>query len=362
MDAEEAYNLADVLRERGTGIIQVLCELPGKPNPRRDVVEELARRSCRPVLHNILVASDTDPEQHRGVLRWLDEMSSRGLDIWTQAFSFRKPLEINPMNYNNWDSVPIFRKLSAATTKAEKLALVRSREYRQLFEAEYAPTLMGGADRALEHFLLVDAATSHTFKPFEGQFLDAIATQLGRTVAAAFLDILEESEMEVLFCNPSEMSGQVVAEIVRHPRVLAGVSDGGAHSKHGNGGFWSTDMIILLTRETNEFTLEEVHNVLSERNARAACLEGRGSLTVGNFADMMVYNWDELNYDPPMRYETLHDLPGGDWRKVKRAVGVEFVVVNGEITFEHGECTGAAPGAMVASHWGSKKPVAVAAE
>jgi hypothetical protein len=77
---------------------------------------------------------------------------------------------------------------------------------------------------------------------------------------------------------------------------------------------------------------------------------------------MMVYNWDELNYDPPMRYETLHDLPGGDWRKVKRAVGVEFVVVNGEITFEHGECTGAAPGAMVASHWGSKKPVAVAAE
>ena len=41
---------------------------------------------------------------------------------------------------------------------------------------------------------------------------------------------------------------------------------------------------------------------------------------------------------------------------------VEFVVVNGEITFEHGECTGAAPGAMVASHWGSKKPVAVAAE
>jgi N-acyl-D-aspartate/D-glutamate deacylase len=278
-------------------------------------------------------------------------MKSQGLSVWSQGFTFRKPLEIMPMHYNNWDAIPIFRTLSAAQSREDKIALVRSKDYRDRFEREYDPDRMAEVGGELEIYLLIDAAGSQTFQPFEGQAIASVAKSLGRSVPMTFLDMLEESQMNVLFVKPipDASFAKVVAEIARHPRVLAGISDGGAHSKHGNGGFWSTDMIRLLTLESSEMTLEEVHNVLGFRNAEAACLTGRGSLQLGNFADIMIYDWKKLNYDPPLRYQTLSDLPGGDWRKVKRAIGIKNIIVNGDITFENGEPTGATPGRMVAS-------------
>lgn len=352
MDPEIAYALADVLRARGQGIIQVLCEIPGRDEPRRFVAEELARRSGRPVIHNIILANLDNLEQHRSVLRWLDEMQAKGLNIWSQGFTFRKPLEITPMHYNNWDLVAIFRRISSAVTREEKMELVRDPAFRERFEREYNPVHMIGVGGSLETWILIDVAGATRFQPFTGLSLDTIAAKLNVKATTVFLDLLEESNMDVLFVNPQTAmtDPKVMAEIVRHPRVLAGISDGGAHSKHGNGGFWSTDMIIMLSRDSKELTLEELHSILGERNARAACLEGRGSLEIGKYADMMIYDADKLNYDPPVRYEKAYDLPGGDWRKIKRAVGVKFMVVNGEVTFENGKATGAVPGQLLRRH------------
>jgi len=50
MAIEEAYNLAQVLRERGDGMIHALVEVPGAVN-HREITAKLARISGRPVLH-----------------------------------------------------------------------------------------------------------------------------------------------------------------------------------------------------------------------------------------------------------------------------------------------------------------------
>jgi N-acyl-D-aspartate/D-glutamate deacylase len=139
-----------------------------------------------------------------------------------------------------------------------------------------------------------------------------------------------------------------IAELLQHPRVLPGTSDGGAHSKHGNGGFWSTDMIIWLTRETDGFSIEQVHEMIG-RNARAFGFAGRGQISVGAPADLMIYDHAALDIAPKREYEVAHDLPGGDWRKIKRAVGVRYIVVNGVITFIDGIETGATPGQIIAN-------------
>jgi N-acyl-D-amino-acid deacylase len=362
MDPEEAYNLADVLRERGQGAIQVLAELPGMADHRRYVSEQLARRSGRPVLHNIVLASDINPEQHRSILRWLDDMNAQGLDMWAQAFSFRKPLEITPLHYNVWDSVPAFRMISAAMTPEAKMALVSDPAYRDRLRREYQPERMAEAGGRLETYYLIDACGHPKFTPFKGKQLSDIAAATGAKVTDVFLDLLVETDLKVLFVSDDNGTRKVesVNEILRHPRVLPGTSDGGAHSKHGNGGFWSTDMIKWLTRETDAWTIEEVHALLA-RNARAFGLEGRGQIAVGGHADLMIYDHAALDVTPKHQYEVAHDLPGGDWRKIKRAVGVRYVVVNGEITFEDSVCTGATPGVITGN--GSVVPRrAVAAE
>lgn len=349
MAPEEAYNLADVLRERGEGVIQTLVELPGMSDPPRWIVEELARRSGRPVIHNVCVATGVDFEQHRDVLRWLDKVNAEGLNVWSQGATFRKPLEILPMHYNNWDAIPLLRSLSEAHTREEKLALVRSPEYRERFRREYDPQRMWEVSGPLEVYVLTETGGATAYEPFLDKPLGEIAEALGKGIADLFLDLLDESNMDVMLMSlvAGSPNPKATAEILRHPRVLPGLSDGGAHSKHGNGGFWSTEMIMTLARDTQEVSLEELHAALSARTAEAAGLKNRGTIAVGNHADIMVYDLDRLACDPPIRYQQLHDLPGGDWRKVKRAVGIRYTLVNGEITFVDGECTGATPGMLV---------------
>ncbi|AEG49816.1 D-aminoacylase domain protein [Sphingobium chlorophenolicum L-1] len=348
MDPQEAYILADVLRERGDGIIQVIVEFPGAPVRRRDVIEELARRSGRPVLHNITVAG-VDREQHLEVLRWLDAANAKGLDIWSQGAAGRKPHEILPLDYNNWDSQPIFREISAVHSREGKIELIQSDDYRARFTQTYRPGLL--ASRSLEHWILVQAGDATRFEPFEGRYLPEIAEQLGISVAEVFLDLLSESRFECMFSNPVTGldDGVSVAELFRHPRVLTGISDGGAHSKHGNSGFWSTDLLVLLTRDTGQMSLEEIHALLSARNARVAGFVDRGTLQEGSWADVMIYDWEKLDFEPKFAYEKVYDLPGGDWRKVKRPVGIRYVLVNGEIIMEDGAKTGATPGLVLTS-------------
>ena len=38
------------------------------------------------------------------------------------------------------------------------------------------------------------------------------------------------------------------------------------------------------------------------------------------------------------------DLPGGEWRRIQKSKGYNWILVNGEITFEDGKPTGALPG------------------
>jgi N-acyl-D-aspartate/D-glutamate deacylase len=42
--------------------------------------------------------------------------------------------------------------------------------------------------------------------------------------------------------------------------------------------------------------------------------------------------------------EVAEDLPGGEWRRIQKSKGYDWILVNGEITFENGEPTGTLPG------------------
>ena len=70
-------------------------------------------------------------------------------------------------------------------------------------------------------------------------------------------------------------------------------------------------------------------------------------LREGAAADVVVYDMEELDIEPDWVGEVVHDLPGGEWRRVQRAKGYKHILVNGEVTFADGECTGATPGKLL---------------
>ena len=107
------------------------------------------------------------------------------------------------------------------------------------------------------------------------------------------------------------------------------------------------DFLTWLVRDEGVVTLEEAHFRLSNLPARAAGFRDRGTLAEGKAADVLVYDMDELAIDPPWIGEAVYDLPGDEWRRVQRAKGYDKIIVNGEVTFDDGECTGAVPGQLL---------------
>jgi len=60
----------------------------------------------------------------------------------------------------------------------------------------------------------------------------------------------------------------------------------------------------------------------------------------------MVYELDRLGFS---KQSPRNDTPTGDLRQIRTAEGYRYTLVNGEVTFENGTCTGAVPGRLIRS-------------
>ena len=138
-----------------------------------------------------------------------------------------------------------------------------------------------------------------------------------------------------------------------HPYVIPGISDGGAHIKFFTGGSYPTDMLAWLVRDEGKLTLEEAHWHLSYLPAQAAGFPDRGFLRAGAPADIVVYDLANLKRTPEFEFDIAHDFPAGEWRRIQRAEGYRWILVNGEVTFVDGECTSATPGVLLRAGQGA---------
>jgi N-acyl-D-aspartate/D-glutamate deacylase len=90
--------------------------------------------------------------------------------------------------------------------------------------------------------------------------------------------------------------------------------------------------------------LEQAHWHLSGLPAFVTGMDDRGILRRGCAADIVIYDYDNLKALPS---EVVHDLPGEEWRRVQRAEGYRYVLVNGEVTIEDDKITNVASGQLL---------------
>jgi N-acyl-D-aspartate/D-glutamate deacylase len=348
MDEEEAFNLARVLAERGEGVIQALVETGPRNIANRKFVEKLAQISGRPVLHTVITIDEQHPAAHRDILKWLDEMTARGLNIYSQALCFRfMPMAFVVKDFDGWQAVPIFNEFQHpgnGDTIAARVAKCLDPDYRArlLLYGTSGPSYAN-----ISTMVLVDAAGSKRFGRYVGKTFNDIGEAEGQPATDAFLDLCAETQLACEVCPGQEVPNvDYVTEINAHPRVLPGTSDGGAHVKFWSGGQYGTDLISWLVRDTKKISLEHMHYKLSGVPAQALEWSDRGVIAERNVADIMVYDLEKLGV-ATTAYETVRDLPGGDWRRVARAQGIRWILVNGQITFCDNECSGATPGELI---------------
>ncbi|MEH6639521.1 MAG: amidohydrolase family protein [Porticoccaceae bacterium] len=342
MSDELVLEFAKVLKGRGEGIIQLT-------QAKDDVVSDLgfgmtlAETAGCSVLWNAVQVNERHPHQHRRMLRFVDEARAKGLEVWMQAITTPNDLRFMLDDFNLFDGNGAWRNVTIGDvdTRLEKM---KDPELRTAVRDDYdhgsAPFVTGPvAD------IVVDSVVNEANKIYVGMTIAELGASMGKHPSDAMLDLaISERLKTVFYVVPFNYEEGLLNEILENEWTVPGLSDGGAHTKFLNYGRYPTNMIETLVRERGSYTLEEAHYRLAAMPAKAAGFADRGTLEVGRAADIVIYDYENLKVLPS---EIVHDLPGDEWRYVERAEGYRFTMVNGEVIFIDGECTGATPGKLL---------------
>ncbi len=349
---EDILALAEVLAERDEGFIQI-TQATGKIKKDLEFVEKLAAVSGRPVIHNAIAPTRRNPDPHRKSLDWLQRCWNQGLQVYGQCATVRSGFVFSLEHWNLYDFSKTWRALTTGTHE-EKLTKMADPALREAMVADEVRNkaiyrkLRPGVGGPLEDLVVQGVARRPELQKYVGRSLEEIGREEGKHPGEVMLDLALATDLKADFLGPDKGSNaEFMVELMEAPYTLPGVSDGGAHTKFFTGGAWPTDLLKWLVRDEAMLTLEEAHYRLSALPAHAAGFRDRGVLREGAAADVVVYAMEELDMDPQWIGEVVEDLPGGEWRRVQRAQGYKNIIVNGQVTFEDGVCTGATPGKLL---------------
>ncbi len=338
MSDDTCLALARVLGRRNEGFIQMTL-VSGDPKHDAEHFEKLAELSGRPVLFNVVQPRDSLPHVHRQTIAWLERCRANGLRVYGQGVTVDTGMAFTFVDWNLFDDAAPWCEATTGTAQ-ERLKKLGDPVRRPSLR-EHMPYVI--TDRFDQ--IYISGVTREDLKQFEGLTLAEAGERTNKHPADVMLDIAVDDELRTEFYAPGpNQKLEYLKELLDYDYIIPGVSDGGAHTKFFAGGRYPTALLTGPVREHQMLSLEEAHWRLSALPAMCAGFRDRGLMREGAPADVVVYDFEHLAVKP---MEVVKDLPGDEWRRVQRAEGYEYILVNGEVTLREGKPTGASPGKLL---------------
>ncbi|MBL8124209.1 MAG: D-aminoacylase [Blastocatellia bacterium] len=191
--------------------------------------------------------------------------------------------------------------------------------------------------------IILAGARNPENKRFEGKSLSQIAKEWNKEPADAAFDLVAAGSGRVVAIYHM-MSEQDIETALRFPWTSIG-SDAGASEKvgdidaiglahpraYGN----HARLIARYVRERKVLTLEEAIRKMTSWPATRMRLAFRGTIKEGNWADVVIFDYDKI------QDRSTYESP------LLSPVGIDHVLVNGQIVIENGKHTGARPGKIL---------------
>jgi N-acyl-D-amino-acid deacylase len=183
-------------------------------------------------------------------------------------------------------------------------------------------------------------------KSLEGKSVEALSREQKKLPADVFLDLALEENFQTML--RWRMEGpewrNAVRAALQNPNLIAGTSDGGAHLAKDDAADWSSQFLRRWVFDDPLWPLEEGIRRITQVPAALVGLHERGTLRVGGWADIMIFDPKTIG---PSHKEFTNDLPGNAGRWRAWANGVKATIVNGEAIVLDGKLTGRLPGQVV---------------
>ncbi len=333
-----------VLRELGKGVIEIaLVKVPGKiAEDELEMLDLLLTESGSKVTYTSLFVRDDFPEAHVEMLRRIDGLSKRG--AYPQVtprplVSYLDPR--NPFLFSHYDCVhPLFN-----APPDQQLRIYGDPEFRRCFKEDLAKPSVTQTNWA---YYVVEEVTNPALKPIEGLDVAEIAQQRGRDPADTFFDLIVEDKLQVRF-TVTMLNGKEerIADFIADPRVMLGLSDGGAHIDQMCDAAYPTYLLGKWVREKKVMSLERAVQRMTSEPADFFGIRNRGRLKPGLAADIVVF--DPITVNSTLRAKPTYDLPGGARQMMIEPTGIDFTIVNGKVLYENGRDTSARAGQVLRS-------------
>ncbi len=346
----ELLGIVDALRRTQRGVVQVVSDFDVPSEIA--LIRHLARVTGRPVTTS-LAQVERAPTRWRAILDELENAARDGLDVSAQICLRPTGMLLGlETSMNPFMLCPTFAARQRLPL-AERVAELARPEVRAAVLAEHGAVqgepLVQRVTTSFERlFRLGDPPR---YEPDRSESLTSEARRRGATPQEIAYDaLLEDGGRALLYFplgNYVDFNLDAAAEMFRSPVAVFGLSDGGAHVAVICDASFPTFHLTHWCRDrapSPTFTIEEIVHAQTQRTARAVGWHDRGVLAPGFKADLNLIDFDGLSLLAP---RIVRDLPAGGRRLLQDARGYVATVCSGEVTFEHGEATGARPGAVV---------------
>jgi N-acyl-D-amino-acid deacylase len=352
-DAHELLALAEEVGRHGAGTIAFLPygAIGGLTAQDEDFLIDLGKVSGLPVIIQGLGGrnkTDAPTATWEHSVEFLDRATEEGAPVYSLLISrpFDRPVVMNGTNLHYLSVASWVHMLNLPHD--EMVALLRDPaardELRDAVEHYNRDPAKGTTNPPpLWTTVYVDRVFLPEHQPLQGRSIAEIAGEQGKAPADVMLDLAlaEDLQTEFRWRTESPEWTVAVAEAQKDPRMIIGTSDGGAHLARDDGADWSSYFLGSWVHDRKVWTLEEGIRQITQMPAAVVGLVDRGTVSVGKWADIMVFDPAEIG---PWKKEMVHDLPGGVGRVKAWGKGVHATIVNGEPVVLEGKLTGRLPG------------------
>jgi N-acyl-D-amino-acid deacylase len=292
-------------------------------------LEELCKISGKPGCYAPHFHFAHQPDRASGIMNRAAEARGRGVPVYTQGSC--QPLSLT----FTLDKAYILKAMHPwpATEDHEELRQIFTDP---TFRDAFRETLKAGDSQHVFKgrwdWVPIAVAELEKNQNLVGRTIAEIAEERGQDPFDTFLDIgLEENFGTKFTFFMLNMDEKGVAEIIANDGTLISLSDAGAHNSLLCDAGYAMHLFGHWVREKGLFDLPTAIRKVTSDPADVYGIIDRGRLTPGAWADMILFDPDEIHITNMSRH---FDLPGGGERLLRSAPGLKGTWVNGVQVFD----------------------------
>ena len=355
-DLDEVRALADAVGRYARGSIAFAPEsaVEGISPGDRDLLIELSRRGGVPTITQGLGGRskvDAPTKTWEESRRFLDRSAELGTPVYSLLMTraLNGPFTVAE-GTSRYEGVPAWHELMTASLEEKRRLLADPAARERLRTAIDNPNMDPSKGSTLpppfwESLRLSDTRVRDD-QQWLGRPMAEIAAATNRHPADVLFDLATADDLEAVFhwSNETPAWRELLKDVQKHPQMIVGVSDGGAHLDRDDGQEWSTHFLATWWRQERVWRLEEAIRLMTAIPAAILGLTDRGILATGWPADIFIFDPERIDVgtcrrdnDPVLGLPRFRGVP----------VGIRATIVNGQIIVDDGQTTEARPGHIV---------------